>query len=101
MTTVNNHDVAGLHARINRFIEEFHKSVSSGTSQVNHFDQTRMATYLDSIDIYHSWLFPNHNSISRKLIPDRSNLNQIQALRMLRMSPLTTLSVSCKSRETN
>jgi hypothetical protein len=53
---VNNHDVAGLHARLNRFVEELFKSVSSSTSQVNAFDQTRMATYLDSVDEYRSWV---------------------------------------------
>jgi len=53
---VNNHDIAGLHARINRFIEELMKSVSSGTSQVNAFDQTRLGTYLDAVDTYHAWV---------------------------------------------
>ena len=53
---VNNHDVAGLSARINRFIVEFHKSVSSGTSQVNPFDQERLSSYLDAIDTYHGWV---------------------------------------------
>lgn len=53
---VNNHDIAGLNARINRFIEELIKSVSSGTSQVNEFDQARLTTYLDAIDIYHAWV---------------------------------------------
>ncbi len=56
MSTVNNHDIAGLHARINRFIVELFKSVSSGTSQVSAFDQERLSTYLDSIDGYHAWV---------------------------------------------
>jgi len=53
---VNNHDIAGIHARINRFIEELIKSVSSGTSQVSSFDQTRLASYLDAMDTYHEWV---------------------------------------------
>jgi len=53
---VNNHDVAGIHTRINRFIEELYKSVSSGTSQVNAFDQTRLNSYLDGITTYVDWV---------------------------------------------
>jgi len=53
---VNNHDIAGLQTRINRFIEECFKCVSSGTSQVNMFDQARMNSYLDSVDAYHGWV---------------------------------------------
>lgn len=53
---VNNHDIAGLQARINRFLEELHKSISSGVSQVNSFDQARVASYLEAIDTYHAWV---------------------------------------------
>ena len=53
---VLNHDIAGLNARLNRFIEELIKSVSSGTSQVNIFDQTRLSTYLNAVDTYHAWV---------------------------------------------
>lgn len=52
---VNNHDIAGLHARINRFIEEVKYSESSGGSQVTSFDQTRLATYLNAVDGYREW----------------------------------------------
>ncbi len=53
---VYNHDIAGLQSRINRFIEELTKGVSSGTSQVNQFDQERLETYLNAVDIYHNWV---------------------------------------------
>lgn len=56
MKNVNNHDIAGLNTRINRFIEELFKSVSSSTSQVNAFDQIRIGSYLDAIDTFHSWV---------------------------------------------
>lgn len=51
-----NHDVAGLYRRMNRFIEELARSVSSSGSQMNAFDQTRLATYLDAIDSYMNWV---------------------------------------------
>lgn len=53
---VLNHDVVGLHSRINRFLEELIKSVSSSTSQVNVFDQERLKSYLGAILIYHDWV---------------------------------------------
>lgn len=53
---VYNSDIVGLYNRINRFIEEVYKSVSSSTSQYNAFDQTRLRTYLDAIDAYHAWV---------------------------------------------
>lgn len=56
MVEVNNHDVAGLYSRINRFIEELIKSVSSGTSQVNAFDATRIKSYLNAIEVYTDWV---------------------------------------------
>lgn len=56
MAGVNNSDVVGLYNRIQRFIEELYKSVSSQTSQVNEFDQARLATYLNAVDTYHNWV---------------------------------------------
>ena len=56
MAKVNNHDIVGLYNRINRFIVELIKSVSSATSQVNEFDQARLASYLTAVDTYHSWV---------------------------------------------
>lgn len=53
---VYNHDVAGLHARINRFIVEIQKSVSSNVSQMNGFDISRALAYLGAIDTYHAWV---------------------------------------------
>jgi len=92
---VNNHDIAGLHARINRFIEEVHKSVSSGTSQVNKFDQDRLATYLNAIDTYHAWVIgqpqldlPETHPQSIELeanpaTPDAENENANDVIRLL------------------
>ena len=51
-----NHDIAGLYRRLNRFIEELAHSVSSSGSQMNNFDQTRLATYLDAVDAYMNWV---------------------------------------------
>ena len=53
---VNNQDVVGLYNRINDFIYEMFKSVSSQTSEVNEFDQARLATYLNAIDTFHDWV---------------------------------------------
>ena len=51
-----NHDVAGLCTRIHRFCVELKKSVSSGTSMVNSFDQGRMGTYLNAVRVYRDWV---------------------------------------------
>src|SRR5512137_2715394 len=51
-----NQDVVGLYDRIQRFIEEMNKSVSSNLSLTNEFDQERLAKYLDAIDRYHAWV---------------------------------------------
>jgi hypothetical protein len=56
MATVYNHDVAGLCRRVNRFMEEMIKSVSSGTSEMNEFDQTRLSDYLGAILAYRDWV---------------------------------------------
>ena len=53
---VYNHDVAGIHRRINRFIEELLKSASSNISMTNAHDQTRLQTYLDAIRTYRDWV---------------------------------------------
>lgn len=53
---VNNHDVVGLYNRINDFMVELIKSVSSQGSQMNEFDQVRLGSYLDAVDSYHSWV---------------------------------------------
>lgn len=53
---VYNHDILGLHRRINRFIEEVAKSTSSGGSQVSSHDQDRLSTYLVAIRGYHNWV---------------------------------------------
>lgn len=55
-STVNNQDVVGLYNRINDFIFEMFKSVSSQTSEMNEFDQARLTTYLDAVDTYHGWV---------------------------------------------
>ena len=51
-----NHDIAGMYYRMNRFIEEAQKSVSSSVSLTNDFDITRLRSYLDSIDRFHAWV---------------------------------------------
>ena len=56
LTYIYNHDILGLHRRINRFIEEVAKSTSSGGSQMNEYDQNRLATYLSAIRGYHDWV---------------------------------------------
>lgn len=44
--TVYNQDIAGIHSRINRFIEELIRSVSSASSGMNPFDQNRLTQYI-------------------------------------------------------
>ncbi len=56
MATVLNHDIVGLHARMNRFITEMYKSVSSTNSGYNSFDMARSLDYLNAIDQYHAWV---------------------------------------------
>jgi len=53
---VYNHDVVGLYNRMNRFIVELIKSVSSNVSEMNQFDQERLDKYLGAIDAYHGWV---------------------------------------------
>jgi len=54
--TVLNFDIAGLLNRMNRFIEECYKSVSSSGSDVNQFDKSRLIKYIDAIDFYHDFV---------------------------------------------
>ena len=56
MPTVYNHDVAGICRRINRFLEELVKSVSSGVQLMNEFDQKRIMSYLQAIATYRDWI---------------------------------------------
>ena len=53
---VYNHDVAGIHRRINRFIIEMVKSVSTNGSLMNEFDQKRLASYLTAVKAYVGWV---------------------------------------------
>jgi hypothetical protein len=53
---VYNQDVAGLHARINRFINEMTDSVSSGISLFTAFDQARLLSYTNAVHKYHDWV---------------------------------------------
>ncbi len=53
---VYNHDVDGLQRRINRFIEEMIKAASNTVSQVNAFDQTRLASYINAIREYQAFI---------------------------------------------
>jgi len=53
---VYNHDVLGLYERLNRFVEEVSKAVSSNVSITNAFDVARLESYLNAIDRYHTWV---------------------------------------------
>jgi hypothetical protein len=53
---VYNHDVAGLHRRINRFIVEMAKSVSNSVSQFTDYDQARLLSYLGAVRAYVTWV---------------------------------------------
>ena len=54
-----NHDVAGIHRRINRFIVELMRSASSSGSQVSEHDQVRVQSYLTAINTYVQWVVGN------------------------------------------
>ena len=51
-----NHDVLGLVRRVNRFIIELAKSVSSGVSEVTEHDLGRLQTYLFALRAYKAWV---------------------------------------------
>jgi hypothetical protein len=53
---VYNHDVAGLHARLNRFLTELALSQSNGSSQVLEHDQSRLQSYIAAIRSYMGWV---------------------------------------------
>lgn len=52
VTFVYNMDVSGVARRLNRFISELIRSVSSGTSQVNGFDHQRALSYISATEVY-------------------------------------------------
>ncbi len=52
VTHVYNMDVSGVARRLNRFVNELIRSVSSGTSQVNSFDQQRALEYVAATQSY-------------------------------------------------
>ena len=56
MASVNNHDIVHLDALLRRFTSEVFKSVSSGSSAYNLFDQARLTQYLTEIDRFHEWV---------------------------------------------
>lgn len=53
---VYNHDVAGLHRRMNRFIGEMAASASTNLSQMSEYDQNRLRTYLGAVRTYVNWV---------------------------------------------
>jgi len=53
---VLNSDVRGIHSRINRYVEECIKAVSSSTSLLNEFDKARITAYLSSLRYYHDFV---------------------------------------------
>ena len=53
---VYNHDVAGLHRRLNRFIFELMNAQSSNVSLTKEADQSRLNTYLEAIRKYRDWV---------------------------------------------
>jgi len=54
---VKNQDVAGLCARLNRFITELSSSASANVhGNVSAADQTRLGTYLSALVRYHDWV---------------------------------------------
>jgi hypothetical protein len=53
---VYNHDVVGLHRRINRFIEEFAHSQSSPWSDFLDHDLARARSYLNAAKVYKAWV---------------------------------------------
>ena len=58
MPTLNtyNHDIVGIYSRVNRFLTELYKSVSSGGSQMNAFDYNRLSAYMANIKGYVDWV---------------------------------------------
>lgn len=52
VTYVHNMNIAGFNRRVNRFISELADSVSASGSLMTGYDQTRLASYLDALDVY-------------------------------------------------
>lgn len=92
---VLNHDVAGFHTRINRFIGEMIHSVSGSGSEVNKFDSDRLTRYLGAVRAYHTWVvsqpqldlpetYPRAITLrADPTIPDLENESVNDILRML------------------
>lgn len=53
---VLNHDIKAMHSRINRYIEECIKAVSSSGSLLNEFDKARIKSYLSSLRFMHDFV---------------------------------------------
>lgn len=53
---VLNNDIKGIHSRINRYIEECVKSVSSSSSLLNDFDKGRITSYLSALRFMHDFI---------------------------------------------
>jgi len=56
MSVVLNHDINGMCVRVNRMAEELYKSVSSGLSHTNSFDQARWQSYINAFRTYKAWV---------------------------------------------
>lgn len=54
--STRNHDILGIYNRLNRFLVEMYKSVSSSVSLMNDFDQVRLASYITNIRGYIAWV---------------------------------------------
>lgn len=53
---VYNHDIASMIARLRRFKQELHKSVSASISEYSNADKTRLLSYLISIQKFKDWV---------------------------------------------
>ena len=56
MAQVLNHDVSGMLRRMDRFMFELVKSVSSSLHQTNAFDQARLTQYIGAMRSYRNWV---------------------------------------------
>jgi hypothetical protein len=91
MPTVNNHDVAGIARRINRFIDELQKSVSSESSQINAYDLERSRTYLKAVEEYHNWVMSQPQLDLPETHPRQINVEDGPALVSVENESLTDL----------
>lgn len=97
VTFTYNHDVAGVHQRLNRFIEEMLKSASSSLSEFSEFDVVRLKTYLNAIRTYHKWVTAQpqldlpettprkYDLKTNPVIPDLENESVKDVIRMLEL----------------